>query len=287
MGMMQEYEHEFAEFIYYTPGSLDRESGIWPVRAGRNRAKPSYNVGPRRIECYSLHFIHEGSVQVEYEGGQAILQQGDLFCLFPDRTYHYAMLPSEANLQMSWLALDGERAESLLALAGLTPERPYRKKLITPRVKETADRLIQTLVATERWHPAAALELQGLVCSLFAELVANSDSANQTEPAGWIEECVEYMELHATEGITVQQVADFAGVHRSYFTNVFTSQIGMPPMKYLQKIRMDKAMRLLQETNATITEIALSLGYPNLYTFTRAFKIYNHVPPLAVRASRG
>jgi AraC-like DNA-binding protein len=96
---------------------------------------------------------------------------------------------------------------------------------------------------------------------------------------------MDFIELHATEGIFVQQVTAFAGVHRSYFSNVLTSQVGMPPLKYIQKIRMEKAKRLLKETDATITEIALSLGYPNLYTFTRAFKNYYKVPPLVIRTT--
>ncbi|WP_244193045.1 helix-turn-helix transcriptional regulator [Paenibacillus taichungensis] len=91
------------------------------------------------------------------------------------------------------------------------------------------------------------------------------------------------MELHATEGISVQQVADFAGVHRSYFSNMFTTQVGLPPLKYMQRIRMDKAKQLLKDTDVTVTEIALSLGYPNLYSFTRAFKIYYKVPPIMMR----
>jgi AraC-like DNA-binding protein len=281
--MMEEYEYEFAEFIYYTPGSLDKEGQIWPVRAGRNRTKPHYKVGPKRIECYSLHFVHEGKVRIEFDGKQVELQKNDIFCLFPDRTYYYHMIPSESTLQMSWLALDGDRVKSLLGLAGLTPERPFHKKLNSPRVNEAAERVIHTLAVVERWKPALSLELQGLVCGLFAELIRNT--ASTAEPAGWIHECMNFIELHATEGISVKQVAAFAGVHRSYFSNMFTSQVGMSPVKYIQMIRMEKAKQLLKETKVTVTEIALSLGYPNLYSFTRAFKIYYKVPPLTVRST--
>lgn len=79
---MQEYEYEYAEFIYYTPGYLDKEAQIWPVRAGRSLAKPNYRVGPKRIECYSLHFVHEGMVRLEFDGKRVDLQKNDLFCLF-------------------------------------------------------------------------------------------------------------------------------------------------------------------------------------------------------------
>lgn len=283
---MQEYDYEFAQFIYYTPGWLDKEGQLWPVRAGRNMAKPNYKVGPKRIECYSLHFVSEGKVRIEFSGKWTELQKGDLFCLFPGRTYHYRMLPSESPLRMSWLAIDGARVGPLLELAGMTPDRPFRKKAITPAVAASAERAIEELSGIERWKPAEAMALQGMLCELFAGLMLDAAPSETAEPSGWIRECLDFMELHATEGITVQQVAAFAGMHRSYFSNVFAEQVGMPPQKYIQKLRMQKARRLLTETDATVTEIALSLGYPNLYTFTRAFKMYSKASPQSVRSKR-
>jgi hypothetical protein len=157
VAMMQEYEYEFAQFIYYTPGYLDKEGHIWPVRAGRSIAKPNYRVGPKRIECYSLHFVHEGMIRIEFDGKRMELQKDDMFCLFPGRTCYYYMLPSDSPLQMSWLALDGDRVKPLLALAGVAPERPFGKKLISPQVKESTERVIQALAGVERWNPAAYL----------------------------------------------------------------------------------------------------------------------------------
>lgn len=283
MAAMQEYDYEFADFIYYTPGDLDKEGRMWPVRAGRCLAKPNYKVGPKRIECYSLHFVLEGKVRLQYEGMEVLLQKDDVFCLFPGRKYGYSILPSDSPLQMSWLAVDGDRAMPLLELAGLTRENPFCRKALTSRVKASAERVIHALANAQRWSPATALELQSLICALFAGLIPKTAPAQASEFAGWIHDSMKYMELHASEGITVQQVADFAGVHRSYFTQVFTSQAGMPPMKYLQQIRMDKARKLLMDTNASITEIALSLGYPNLYSFTRAFKLYFKESPVTLR----
>ncbi|MDU5950868.1 MAG: AraC family transcriptional regulator, partial [Paenibacillus macerans] len=230
-------------------------------------------------------FVLEGKVCLEYADKRVELQKDDLFCLFPGRTYHYYALP-EPPPRMNRLALDGSRVGPLLGLAGITPERPFGRRLISSRARETLDRTIAALAGVERWNPAVSLQLQGRICRLLAELIPDTAPASAAEPSAWIRECMEFMDLHATEGITVQQVAAFAGVHRSYFSNVFTAQIGLPPQKYLQNIRMEKAKRLLAETNASVTEIALSLGYPNLYTFTRAFKGYYKIPPLAMRAAK-
>ncbi|MGO4109055.1 AraC family transcriptional regulator [Paenibacillus sp. YAF4_2] len=279
---MREYDYEYADFIYYTPGELDKAGRLWPVRAGRCLAKPHYKVGPKRIECYSIHFVREGRLRLEYEGRQVELAKGDLFVLFPDRTYYYDMLPAERLLEMHWLAIDGDRVEVLLQLAGLTEPEPFRRGNISSRIEVAVDRAIDALERVQRWRPAAALELQGHLYGLLSSLMLEEVGQGQ-ELASWIHECAEYMELHATEGITVQQVAEFAGVHRSYFTQVFTEEMGMPPMKYMQKVRMEKARRLLIDTNASVTEIGLSLGYPNLYTFTRAFKMYFKESPLALR----
>ncbi|WP_435166930.1 AraC family transcriptional regulator [Paenibacillus glycanilyticus] len=279
---MREYDYEYADFIYYTPGELDKAGRLWPVRAGRCLAKPHYKVGPKRIECYSIHIVREGRLRLEYEGRQVELARGDLFVLFPDRTYYYEMLPAERPLEMRWLAIDGDRVEALLQLAGLTEQEPFRRGTVSSRIEAAAERAIDALERVQRWRPAVALELQGYLYGLLSALVLE-EAGQGLELASWIQECAEYMELHATEGITVQQVAEFAGVHRSYFTQVFTEEMGMPPMKYMQKVRMEKARRLLIDTHASVTEIGLSLGYPNLYTFTRAFKMYFKESPLALR----
>ncbi|MDO3408925.1 AraC family transcriptional regulator [Saccharibacillus sp. CPCC 101409] len=284
---MQEYEHEYARFIYYTPGELDREAQLWPIRGGRTIAKPNYRVGPKRIECYSLHFVLGGELAFEYDDRRIELRRGDVFCLFPEQTYHYYIVPSDSDLRMSWLALDGSRTAPLLELAGVTEEQPYARERITPRVTGAAERILGAMAGVERWSPAASLELQGLIWELLAGLMPEMSSVRVPQPSGWIRECMQFMDLHATEGITVRQVAEFAGMHRSYFSNAFASQVGIPPQKYIQNIRMKKARRLLLETDATVTEIALSLGYPNLYTFTRAFKSYYRAAPLHVRTAGG
>lgn len=281
--MMQEYDHEFAEFIYYTPGYLDKEAQLWPVRGGRSIAKANYKVGPKRIECYSLHLVLEGRLCLEFGDKRVELSKNDLFCLFPGRTYDYYALASDAPLQMNWLAVDGTRVKGLLGLAGITPDRPYGKQMLTSPVKEAAAKTLDKMAGTERWHPAVSLALQGMVCELMSLLIPETEPVHSSEPSRWIRACMDFMDLHATEGITVQQVAAFAGVHRSYFSNVFAGQVGVSPQKYLQNIRMEKAKRLLTETDASVTEIALSLGYPNPYTFTRAFKMYYNMPPLAMR----
>lgn len=283
---MREYEHEYAQLVYYTPDQLDKMSGLWPVRAGRSKAKPHYRVGPKRIECYSLHFIFEGKIWVEYDGCHVELQKGDLFCLFPGKTHHYGALPSTEPLRMDWLAVDGDRVEALFELIGITAEQPYRRGAVSHAVMHAVEQVVQALADADGWSPAIALELQGLIHTLLAKLMPEVIASSVSKPSKWIHDCMKYMELHATEGITVQQVADYAGVHRSYFSQVFSDQVGMSPLKFIQHIRMEKAKQLLLDSNATVTEIALSLGYPNLYTFTRAFKQYYKASPLAVRGSK-
>jgi transcriptional regulator GlxA family with amidase domain len=66
----------------------------------------------------------------------------------------------------------------------------------------------------------------------------------------------------------------------------FANRMGISPAKYLQKIRMDKAKRLQEETNSSITESAYTLGYANQCSFSRAFKMHSSILPQAVRASR-
>lgn len=110
--------------------------------------------------------------------------------------------------------------------------------------------------------------------------------------AGWIRTVspaerspfTNYIDLHAAEGISVQQTAEIIGVNRTYFSTEFSRKVGITPIDYIIKVRMTKARMMLLETAASITEIGYSLGYPTLFAFTRAFKKYFSLSPTEYRS---
>lgn len=277
---MQEYAHEFADIWYALPTALQTSGGCWIVRAGRNRAKPHYEVGPKIIGQYGFHFVLNGTVKVSEGKVEAVLEQGDAFCLFPGRSYSYHSLSGDKQpLQMAWLAVDGPQAPLLLAEAGLTPESFYCRQLMDHRVWGTL-RLILRGYETGNSDP---LKEQSLLMELFWRLKKKAQPAEANPNRNWLARVKDYLELHCTEHITIETSARYAGVHRSHLYASFMEAYGCSPMQYLQQLRMERGAKLLKESGLSVTEIALSLGYPDLYSFSRAFTKYYGLSPKAFR----
>ncbi|MCD9025863.1 AraC family transcriptional regulator [Cohnella silvisoli] len=283
---MKDYGQEIAEFLYYTPGQLDKEGAFWPIRAGTTRAKPGYCAGPKKIESYSIHFVREGKVLLEYGDKRITLVSGDMFCLFPMRTYTYRAIDGMQEPQMSWLVIDGPGAERMLRLAGFRQETPFVVGGWTRTVQRTLDRIMNLMRKDAHPPISLPLEMQSHLYKLFAMLANEMTDAQEKESTDWLKRSMDYMDLHAAEGISVQQASEVAGVNRTYFSAVFTEKTGMTPIMYITKVRMDKAKRLLENTRTSITEIAYTLGYSSLYTFTRTFKNRFSLTPTDYRRLR-
>ncbi|MNI75295.1 HTH-type transcriptional activator Btr [compost metagenome] len=80
------------------------------------------------------------------------------------------------------------------------------------------------------------------------------------------------MEIHYAEGITVEKVSAHVGVDRNHFTKQFRKAYGMTPIQFIQELKMKEARLLLEQTDYTLAEIAQSVGYPDLFSFSKAFK---------------
>lgn len=64
----------------------------------------------------------------------------------------------------------------------------------------------------------------------------------------------------------------------------FKAQKGITPTEYLTKLRMEKAKRLLRESDDSVAQVAARCGYQDASAFTRRFKQYASVSPLQYRA---
>lgn len=83
---------------------------------------------------------------------------------------------------------------------------------------------------------------------------------------------LEYIAENCHRGLCNDELAAVAGVSTVYFRKLFGQVTGMSPMRYIQSVRTKKAMEMLESDYSSIADIACSLGYPNVYAFSRSFK---------------
>lgn len=88
-----------------------------------------------------------------------------------------------------------------------------------------------------------------------------------------------YISEHYDEEITIDQLAKLSGFSACHFMNTFKKYVGVSCNKYINHFRLDKAARLLAETNESIMNIAVGIGYNNISYFNRAFKNYYGTTP--------
>src|ERR671921_1246677 len=72
--------------------------------------------------------------------------------------------------------------------------------------------------------------------------------------------------------LDVPSLARIAHVSEAHFIRTFRATFGETPHRYLQRRRVERAMFLLWETDRSVTEISLDVGFTSLGTFSRTFR---------------
>ena len=85
------------------------------------------------------------------------------------------------------------------------------------------------------------------------------------------------------EPLDIPDLARIASVSEAHFIRTFRATFGETPHRYLQRRRVERAMFMLGETQRTITDICLEVGFSSLGTFSRTFREIVGVTPRQYR----
>lgn len=88
-----------------------------------------------------------------------------------------------------------------------------------------------------------------------------------------------YIEGHIGSPISLDDMADAVWMSKYHFARVFKRSFGEPPQAYVRRIRLERAMTLLRETDERIAAVARTLGFPTDSGFSRAFKKHVGLAP--------
>lgn len=95
------------------------------------------------------------------------------------------------------------------------------------------------------------------------------------------------MDRAYAEPLDVRSVAAVANVSAAHFSRTFRAVFGETPHRYLQRRRVERAMFLLRETDRSVTDICLDVGFSSLGSFSRTFREIVGETPTGYRLGNG
>ena len=120
------------------------------------------------------------------------------------------------------------------------------------------------------------------LCDLLLSGVESVDETAKEEDE--IDQVVRYMEEHFNDPeISMTAIADSFELSTTRFSLSFKEKKGMPPLEYLTLLRVEHAKELLANTDMTIRDISVEVGYYDSGSFTRRFKQVTGETPLQYR----
>ena len=100
-----------------------------------------------------------------------------------------------------------------------------------------------------------------------------AEKINKISPA------LDYIAKNYNKNMRNDVLANLCNLSTVYFRKLFTEIMGTSPISYVHELRIKKAKEMLKSDYGSITDIAQSLGYLNIYDFSRTFKKYTGISP--------
>ncbi len=136
--------------------------------------------------------------------------------------------------------------------------------------------------------PGVEAALRALLMELIVFLSRAYTESDTTEAHALLRvgDVIGALERDYARSWTLPDLLKVAHMSRSHFMRVFRRATGQTPIEYLIRLRLQKAMELLRQSDLTITAIAMDVGFNDSNYFTRQFKAANGVSPSQYRNAR-
>jgi AraC family transcriptional regulator len=90
---------------------------------------------------------------------------------------------------------------------------------------------------------------------------------------------IDYIEADLSRPFTIDGLAQVAGVSPRHFIRAFQESAGQTPLRFVHRLRVERAKRFLLDSHRTATEVALDCGFSHAQHFSTAFKKATGVTP--------
>ena len=244
---------------------------------GLQSCERDYTWGPGVRDHYLIHYVVGGKGTYTVNNTVFELQAGDVFLAKPSQLITYSA-DQDDPWEYYWVGFNGACANKLVLQLPFRDNQPVHHCVNTERVKEALLNIFLSRGPDPRNEALMVGYLYLFIAELMQEALAleprTSNSSSQ-----YVINAIKYIQFNYSHDISIDDIAKAVGVSRSHLYRVFMSNVGQSPIDYLTSYRISEACFLLKNSQLSIAEIAVSVGFFDQFYFSRVFKKAKGVPP--------
>ncbi len=227
---------------------------------------------------YQLIYLSRGKMSALVIDKTVELNAGDVLIYYPDEIHKYTYLEKD-KYESLWIQFSGSGVESILRKLGIFGEHI---------IHTTRDQSIDYLFERIFWeHKLKRHAYKTIEVSLILEILSSisrrntaSDIKYSTTQSAQINAVLLQMETDIRKNTPLKNYAKIMNLSVSRFSHIFTSEIGIPPHKYILQLKINKASQLLRQTDMNVGEIAQFVGFSDPLYFSRLYKKSTGMTPM-------
>lgn len=230
-----------------------------------------------------IHYVTNGYGTFKFNGKVYTLKQGDIFILLKGMQVEY-VASIDDPWEYYWIGFSGSNANEYLNRTSITNScvANCEENSKIPQIILNMCEISKTYNPSRSDDILLLKELYSLLYALIEEFPKPFEYKDK-ELHTYIQDALNFINSNYMHSITVQEIADYVNLSRSYLYKIFIKNLGISPQRYLINLRMYKATLLLKGTKLPIGEVASSVGYSDSLLFSKTFSKHFSMSPLNYR----
>lgn len=256
---------------------------------------------PHRNPGLEIVYLRHGHLVWQHEGHQVALAPNTVFFTLPweahgsaaefepGHEWYFAVIRLEGGgihrptpfTFPAPLGLGGETGRTIRQLLCKASRRAWTA---TPMMATLFPALIHELDHPGLFHDREAERLVSLLVLELTRILSGGEGSRSMPGTGaHFQTFLHQLGMRCHEAWTLEGMAASAGLKRTQFTALFRHHTGDTPFCYLNRLRVEKARRLLTRTNQSITNIAMECGFASSQYFANVFKRFTGMSAIEYR----
>jgi AraC-like DNA-binding protein len=236
----------------------------------------------RILDEYHLVYLSRGSGSIRTKSVPVRkLSEGDMFLLFPGEWHTYKP-DTKTGWDEHWIGFQGADMDNKVRNNLFQRSNPVFKVGINDEIARLFNQAVT--IALEQ-KTGFQQQLAGIATHLLA-LTYSLDKNRlheDTQFSDQVNKAKIMMLERLFDGVKPEDIADELNMSYSWFRRVFRDYTGLAPYQYIQELKIYRTKEILSNTNASIKQIALSLGFENPEYFFTAFRKKTGMTPTQYR----